>query len=373
MPTLLERTSASSASRKPPRGLLADNDDTRSIVVGVLLTLIVWPAVLGLLWLALRYLGHSSSTTLPQPKPTYSIELTQEPVPVPEKKALPDHFVETNPDAPENTPDKTRNFAARNQQVAQEKPTPDGKSDAPELDGKKPGDVSQIVNGRLNQQEEPPPPAPPPQPEVPPSPEQQAARREQIPLPGAEKVEGDNKEGFGANRAKTTEGASAVPEKIDGQKNGPDVTGMAQAGQPRIDPQRPQPRPRVERNVRPAVLVQNKFGTTNIGMTAIDARWSKYGEYIQKFIETVQIEWERIIDATHTYPPPGTTVSVKFRMDGKEGAIAEIISSDSSGGIQAERTCISAITSRAPYGKWTEDMIAVLGESQEMTFTFYYQ
>jgi hypothetical protein len=39
----------------------------------------------------------------------------------------------------------------------------------------------------------------------------------------------------------------------------------------------------------------------------------------------------------------------------------------------AERACMSAITDRAPYGEWTDDMKAVLGEQQEMTFTFYYQ
>lgn len=372
MPTLLERPPTSSARRRP-RSVLSDTDDTRSIITGVLLTLILWPTTIALLWLALRYLGHSSSSrALPAPKPVYSIQLTQDEVP-PEKKPPPDRFVETNPDAPENTPDKTRNFAARNQQVAQEKPTLDGKSDTPALSGKKPGEVTQIVNGQLNTTEEPPPPAPPPAPEVPPMPEQEVARREQIPLPGAEKVEGENKEGFGANLAKSPEGASAVPEPIQGQKNAPDVNGAATAGQPRIDPQRPQPRPRVARNVRPAVLVDNKFGTSNIGPVAIDARWSQYGEYLQKFIETVQVQWERILDQTHTSPPSGSTVTVKFRMDGKEGAIAEIISSESTGGTQAERSCISAITARSPYGKWPDDMMAVLGESQEMTFTFYYQ
>jgi len=37
------------------------------------------------------------------------------------------------------------------------------------------------------------------------------------------------------------------------------------------------------------------------------------------------------------------------------------------------RACVSAITTRAPYGDWTDDMIAVLGSEQEMTFSFYYQ
>ena len=40
---------------------------------------------------------------------------------------------------------------------------------------------------------------------------------------------------------------------------------------------------------------------------------------------------------------------------------------------QAAHACASAITDRAPYGPWTEDMKAMLGDQQEMTFTFYYQ
>jgi hypothetical protein len=42
-------------------------------------------------------------------------------------------------------------------------------------------------------------------------------------------------------------------------------------------------------------------------------------------------------------------------------------------GNQAEKACAAAITARAPYGPWTDDMIAVLGEEQELTFVFYYQ
>ena len=59
-------------------------------------------------------------------------------------------------------------------------------------------------------------------------------------------------------------------------------------------------------------------------------------------------------------------------MDSK-GLIARIVNVDSTAKDAAERACMSAITDRAPYGEWTDDMKAVLGEEQEMTFTFYYQ
>jgi hypothetical protein len=65
-------------------------------------------------------------------------------------------------------------------------------------------------------------------------------------------------------------------------------------------------------------------------------------------------------------------VVVKFRLD-KGGSIAEIISVIPGNADQASRACVSAITARAPYGEWTDDMIQVLGESQELTFSFYYQ
>ncbi|HEU5080645.1 MAG TPA: hypothetical protein VFT72_15645 [Opitutaceae bacterium] len=374
MPSQLERPKTPPPPRR--RGILSENEDVRSAQVGAMLTVVVWLLLVYLFALALRHLGH---TPTPGPstaaKPTFNIELTPEEFPMPQKAPpLPDKFVETNPDAPENTPDKTRNVAARNQQVAQEKPDLEGKSDTPKLEGKKEGEVSQIVSGQLHEPELPPPaPPPPPTQPAPQAAEQTNARKEQNPLPGEEKIVGDNPEGFGTALSKEQQNPTDVPEKVTGQKESPFMIGAPQATVPKVDPQRPLPRPRVDRNVRPAVLVQNKFGTSNIGPTAIDARWSQYAEYIQKLIETVQVQWERILENSHVSPPSGTEVKIRFRLDGAEGAVTEIIESKSTGGTQAERACQSAITARSPYGKWTDDMIAVLGQSQEMTFTFYYQ
>jgi hypothetical protein len=35
--------------------------------------------------------------------------------------------------------------------------------------------------------------------------------------------------------------------------------------------------------------------------------------------------------------------------------------------------CVSAIVKPSPFGKWTDNMIAVLGTEQEMTFVFCYK
>ena len=123
---------------------------------------------------------------------------------------------------------------------------------------------------------------------------------------------------------------------------------------------------------RPAIFADNRFGTMNIQPTAADAKWSNYGVYLQRMLETVQIQWDRILLSSTLYPPSGTTVTVKFRMN-SDGKIAAIIDVKNTPNEQGKEACISAITARSPYGKWSDDMIAVLGDSQEMTFTFYYQ
>jgi hypothetical protein len=89
-------------------------------------------------------------------------------------------------------------------------------------------------------------------------------------------------------------------------------------------------------------------------------------------IDTVQIQWERILVEWKANPASGSSVTVKFVLD-DEGKIARIIGVESTANDTAKRACISGITDRAPYGPWTEDMKAVLGNQQEMTFTFYYQ
>jgi len=89
-------------------------------------------------------------------------------------------------------------------------------------------------------------------------------------------------------------------------------------------------------------------------------------------IETVQIQWERIIIGQKANPVNGSRVTVKFIID-DQGRIERIMSVDTTANEIATAACISGISDPAPYGEWTDDMKAVLGRQQEMTFTFYYQ
>ncbi len=374
----MSHTIASSSPTVPLRGWVARvwaDPDGRSTIVGVAGVILFYL----LLWGASPWLFRVDPVVRKFPdhpeNRQFNIEIAPEvfaPKPTP-KPPPPNKFVETNPDAPENVPDKTTNFAAQNQQVAQEKPVPKGASDMPSTEGKKDFESNQIVSGQLSkplEQVEAVPPA-----EVTPPREQtvMAPALEQNPLSGFEKKQGDNADSFGTNIAKLAENSRPVPNKIEGAKNVPLIQG-ATATQPAIDPLRPRPRPSVVKTqqVRPAILAERLAGTANIGPTSVDARWSAYGTYLQKMIEAVQIQWEHLLTESKVYPTSGSTVTVKFIMDSK-GLIARVVNVDSTASDSASRACMSAITDRAPYGDWTEDMKAVLGEQQEMTFTFYYQ
>ena len=351
-----------------------EDPETRSTSVGIAGVIIFYL----LLWIIGPYLlkfERVGSIARPHATPrTFNIEIAPNTFQKPAPKPPPMKFVETNPDAPENTPDKTNNFAAQNQQVAQEKPTPDGKSDMPALEGQKEIQTNQIVTGHLSppieHMEAVPPPLDTPVAEK----LVAASKQEQNPLSGYEKKEGEDKEAFGSNIAKFMENAKAIPQKIEGSKNVPLIQDAPAIEQPAIDPSHPRPRPQVvkQQNTRPAIFTQRLAGTTNIGPTAVDARWSNYGAYLQKLIETVQTQWENILLSGKIYPPSGSTVTVTFILD-SEGKIARIVNVDNKSTEQAAHACASAITDRAPYGLWTDDMIAMLGKEQEMTFTFYYQ
>ena len=371
----LETPPSASASprRRRPLALpwLSPQPEKRAIQIGVLGTILIH---LLLLWLAPHFLS------MPPPKAalrkhavphTLNIEIAPDAFAAPKPKPPPPtKFVETNPNAPENVPDKTTNFSNRNQQVAQEKPTPNGKNDMPALAGRKDVQSNQIVTGQLSKPQESTPVAP----AVTSPPKAAAApRAEQNPIAGFEKMQGENSDAFGANIAKVANASKPSEDKVDGAKDAP-LLQSSVTNSPPIDPTRPRPRPSLEQHVRPAIFTENKIGTQNIGLTAADARWSNYGVYLQRMIETIQIEWDKLVAASKVYPNSGSMVTVTFVLNSK-GEIAHISRVEPSPGTAdtATHTCVSGITTRSPYGPWTKDMIDMLGTEQELTFNFYYR
>jgi hypothetical protein len=104
----------------------------------------------------------------------------------------------------------------------------------------------------------------------------------------------------------------------------------------------------------------------------IDPEWVPFQPYLQKLIETVQLEWERALAESRISPPSGTSVTVVFQMT-MDGKISKIISVEGSSNERGKKGCVAAITSRAPYSRWTPEMVTALGQSRELTFTFFYE
>ncbi len=368
----LSEPKARRIARRFPLPRFSRDPEVRSVQIGVLGTILIHI----LLFLVAPVLLKFDHGAMPPPVATqeFTVELGPEMAPevpvVPEKPA-PFNFVETNPDAPDNVPDNTENFGAQNQQAAQEQESEDMSGKRPALEGQTEIQSNQIVSGTLEQQ-------PPPMPSAPPVPEQQQsapnetpAQREQIPLRGYEKLPASTDDGYGSNIAQLPGGTPDVDKYVEGEKDAPLIQ-RATGTTPRIDPNRPMPRPKLEKRARPAIFTENRIGTANIGPTAVDARWSNYGQYLQQLIESVQIQWERILTQSRVYPSSGTRVSVKFILN-DQGVVSQFISVEGSAGELGKQSCVSAIAARSPYGEWTDDMKQVLGTQQEMTFTFYYQ
>jgi hypothetical protein len=343
--------------------------DSRSVLIGLLAVVLVHLFLFAVGPYLLRTdTAGASARKIAAPK-QFNIEISpDEFVKPPVKPPPPTRYVEANPNAPDNAPDKTNNFSSKNSQLAQEKPQLDQHNDKPKIDGKKDIESNQVVSGQLTKVQDS---VPVPKEAARPAKAEAQARQKQDPLAGFDKMpNGDD--GFGSNLGKNPNVAKPTEQKVDGVDNAP-ITATAQSTQPSIDPTHPRPRPSLEQvHTRPAVFQDNQFGTSNMGAISYDAKWSNYGAYLHKMLEAIQLQWERILIESQTEPPAGSYVTVKFTLDSK-GRITEILGVENTSSEQGKQSCLSAITLTAPYGDWTDDMIAVLGNSQELTFRFYYE
>jgi hypothetical protein len=368
MPTLQENK-PTTARRRYWLPALSKDPDKRSIQVGLL-----WTVLVHLLLLLLapqvfrnefspgRFVQTGSSV------PTYDVQLAPDAF-LSKAPPAPQHFVETNPDANNNIPDKTDNFAAQNQQAAQPVPDKESTLRMPKTEGKKDfQNDSQIVSGRLEKPEVTQP--------APPAQEQQATEQQaptqpklQVPLPGFVKSQGDNPDAFGTEAVKLPVPSTGADKHVEGDRNAQDLAGTGAKAAQAVRPQ-PLPRPKVTQ-VRPAILQERPTGVSNAGVVGVDAHFSQFGDYLQELVDIVQIQWERILTSSSTAPKPTTHVMISFRINSK-GEIAEILKVDGDAGEYGTRAALSAIQERAPYRAWTKEMVAVLGDDQVITFTFYY-
>jgi hypothetical protein len=348
-----------------------------SIIIGLTCTLLFH---LLLLWLSPnfafeKFTGSHSGITVTNSNKNKSFDFELAQPPVKEKERDPFKFVETNSAAPENIPDKTANFSNRNQQSAQEVAAKElDPEHRPSVKGQDEIKSESIVSGDMAPPQLPTAPTPDKPAEDTQDRVEQKARAEQVPLSGFDKTEGKSDDGIATNVAKSNKSVTNNAEKaLEGAPDAKDPNGgLVNVAQ--TQHAQPKERPRlssVSLN-RTAILSNRPTGVTNIGILGMDARWSEYGEYLNELIEIVQAQWYKILNESRVSPPRGSHVIVKFKINSK--GEAEIVGTeDSNAGKQGVFSCQNAITYPMPYRKWTDQMIAVLGDSQELTFSFYYQ
>jgi len=244
------------ASLRRSAARIWSDPDSRSILIGLLAVLLVHLFLFAVGPYLLRTDTLSASAhKLAVPK-QFNIEISPEEFvkPLP-KPPPPNRYVEANPNAPDNVPDKTNNFSSQNSQLAQEKPQADQHNDKPKLDGKKDIESDQVVSGQLTKPQDS---VPVPKEVAKPAKTETAARQKQDPLAGYEKMPNGADDGFASNLGKNPNVAKPADQKLDGVNNAPNVAN-ATSTQPVIDPTHPQPR------LSRCTPVPRSFRTTSLG------------------------------------------------------------------------------------------------------------
>ena len=302
-------------------------------------------------------------------------------------------YTQTNPDAPENEPDDADTFAARSQQAAQEElPDEIDPENRPSSESDDDIETNQFITGDLSPPEFSPPPAPlsqeseenepsEPQPLITPiTPTQPLAK--QIPIPGEQEERDPDETGLAEVDHDEADAPTNVNEYIQGDaEEGEEDAQEFAALRPAVDPQNPQrvsdasqpsprPRPRLPKVV-PGPVRNYAPGVSRTGRIAVDAKFSEFGDYMERLIEAVSARWSSLANEA-TVDERRTKAVIKFVLD-KNGYVRDMENMPGTTskflGIYMART---AVEDGAPYGPWTPEMVEVFGDDEEVTFAFHY-
>jgi len=298
-------------------------------------------------------------------------------------------FVEANPAAPENEPDRTDQYSYRSQQAADESPLEDALNQ-PNVDGEE--DSQKILQGSLEQ-------VPPVEPG--------------IYAPNARPGEGEGNEGGKLGNPNelampTPTQPLPAPDFIQqdpvteaGPGSRSDIVGEAQEVFESADPEAPievyrpqpmteqvqqvgdgaggapeaQPTPRARPRLAPELitgpLMRSQGSASRRGSVAIDATFSEFGEYEQQFYAAIQTGWYQEIEFFQPIDI-ATRVQVRFTIHA-DGRVEDVKSVQSNASEIATFICETAITKRSPFRPWTQEMVQVFGQQRTLTVVFHYR
>lgn len=387
MSVILEDKKEKKSNVRSYRNTASQPYDYESTLVSIVLTLLIHLLVY---WIIPKNIAVSFEESGRKNEVEYVFEEFKE---EPDTETM--RFVETNPDVPTNVPDNTINIAARDQQAAQPDPSEIGDEATPFLNGEE--ELSpKILTGRLPSQS---------QPIVAPYQEASASQEspqsslssvedgvtmvapQPPPIPDFIDQEPEIEDGL-ASRLEPGEGKVLTEEDSDQKHinlnlspiNSDSVDPLQPGAQPQVasvnsqsQPQLPRPRPRLSSDVLPGPKMKSMTGVSGLGMISIEAKFSEYGDYLQRMYEAIGYQWLLLANQTRR---AAAQISSRVILDFvifKNGEIKDLQVIHSTAGQTATLICKDAVQSRTPFGKWTEEMVRTLGDEQEIRVTFIYQ
>ncbi|MBD5779374.1 energy transducer TonB [Pelagicoccus sp. NFK12] len=375
-----------------------DGYSREQVVVGVIGTLLahIW-------FFYMVSLGLLETQPLPpseDPYREFSIELAE-----PEEEEEEQAYTETNPDVAENEPDDTNRYAARDQQAAnEERPEELDPEDRPAVESDDTVETDQTLTGSLDEPVFTPPPSADPSEEEaqeqqqqasqPPSPNQpllqvmdpsSLAQRREVPLFGSQEEAEDESGIADYDYTKLDEAPTNVTDLIEGEEaEGEDeetrdesqalpssIASMPiQAMEDGDGIPSPKARPQLPR-LPSAPTRQSKLGVSSVGQLAVDAKASKFGEYMERLIETVKLNWDDLVQRSSAIERK-STVKIRFMLS-SDGYVTDIeILEGTTARVIGVHMCRQAIERGSPFGPWPDGLEDLFGREEDITFTFHY-
>jgi len=133
-------------------------------------------------------------------------------------------------------------------------------------------------------------------------------------------------------------------------------------------------RPRISPQLLNGPILKSKSSAARIGEIAVDCKLHPYGVYLQQMLQAIESQWYQLVKGSLPYIqkdkiPPEIVYSFLLNSKGKLETLTSLGSQEDT---LASDLCRQAISSRAPFGKWSEEMIKDLGETDLITIKFSY-
>jgi hypothetical protein len=104
---------------------------------------------------------------------------------------------------------------------------------------------------------------------------------------------------------------------------------------------------------------------------SLDVKLTGFGEYDRAFVDAVTQHWFDLLDSQQFAQDRTGKVTLQFQLN-YDGTVTDMTVVQNTVGELLCYVCQKAILDPAPYEKWPSDMRLQLGDSREITFTFYY-